>query len=287
MIGNRKAWMDLLFSDEIEGKWSKRSASADPGGATMHGITIGCLSDWLGRTATEQDVRAVTEDKAREIAIAMFWNPVNADKLPDGIDIMAADFAFNSHWTRAGKELQKLVGVDPDGFVGDKTLAAIRAQKPMELLMRYADARLEFMEGLPNWSENSVGWPKRVRLMRTLAQSKVKTSPTLSEMASSTIVKGAAVGAAASGTAVVTAPAQDWGQLWDTIQRLLHNIPGLTSGLPEALQSAEPSMRGAFDAANATAAMPGLAGHITAAVTLGASLYTIWRRYRMYAKGLS
>ena len=287
MIENRKAWMDLLFSDDVEGRWSNRPLAEDPGGPTMHGITIGCLSDWLGREATIDDVRAVTEDKAREIAIAMFWNPVNADKLPDGIDIMAADFAFHSHWSRAGKVLQKLVGVEADGFVGDRTLSAVRAQKPMELLMRYSDARMEFLEGRSNWEPNAKGWTKRVRLMRALAQTKVKANPTLTEMASSTIVKGAAVGAAVSTAAVTTAPSFDWSGIWDLLQRLLHDIPGLASGLPEALQSAEPSLRGAVETANQTAAMPGLAGHVTAIVTLGTSLYTIWRRYRMYKKGLS
>lgn len=86
---------------------------------------------------------------------------------------------------------------------------------------------------------------------------------------------------------MATAPSFDWSGIWDLLQRLLHDIPGLASGLPEALQSAEPSLRGAVEAANQTAAMPGLAGHVTAIVTLGTSLYTIWRRYRMYKKGLS
>ena len=98
---------------------------------------------------------------------------------------------------------------------------------------------------------------------------------------------GAAVGAAVSTAAVTTSPSFDWSGIWDLLQRLLHDIPGLASGLPEALQSAEPSLRGAVEAANQTAAMPGLAGHVTAIVTLGTSLYTIWRRYRMYKKGLS
>ena len=146
---------------------------------------------------------------------------------------------------------------------------------------------MEFLEGLDDWSTFGRGWAKRCRMMLDLSQKLVKPNPTLREMAKSTIVKGAAVGAAVSGTAVATAPTYDWSSLWETFQRLLSKVPGMTSGLPEALQSAEPGVRGAFDAANQTVAMPGLAGHITAIVTLGTSLYTIWRRYRQYAKGLS
>lgn len=205
MIENRDAWMDLLFSDDIEGGWSDRPKNEDPGGKTMHGISIGCFSDYLGREATAEELKQITPDKCRDIAITMFWNPVGADFLPGGVDVLAADFAFHSHWTRAAKELQELVGLtgkDVDGFVGPNTVTAVRKQKPRDLVMRYADARMEFLEALPNWEPNARGWAKRVRLMRELALKKVQANPTVADAVKSAAVATASTGATAGGLGI-------------------------------------------------------------------------------------
>ena len=285
MIDNRQAWLEQLLAPEIEGGWSDHPG--DNGGVTNRGVTLPTLSRWLGRKATEDDLRKVTRKDAEDIALGLYWSVMSCDLLPGGVDVYAADWAYNSGPTIAAKKLQELVATKVDGFVADKTVSACRAVDPGALLLRYHNSRMEFLENLDDWPTFGRGWAKRCRMMLDLSQKLVKPNPTLREMAKSTIVKGAAVGAAVSGTAVATAPAYDWGQLWDMLQRLLSKIPGLASGLPEALQSAEPGVRGALEAANQTAAMPGLAGHITAVVTLGTSLYTIWCRYRLYAKGLA
>ena len=285
MISNRQAWLEQLLAPEIEGGWSDHPD--DNGGVTNRGVTLPTLSRWLGRKATEDDLRKVTRKDAEDIALGLYWSVMSCDFLPGGVDVYAADWAYNSGPTIAAKKLQELVATKVDGFVAEKTIAACRAVDSGALLLRYHNSRMEFLEGLDDWSEFGRGWAKRCRMMLDLSQKLVKPNPTLTEMASSTIVKGAAVGAAVSTAAVTTSPSFDWSGIWDLLQRLLHDIPGLASGLPEALQSAEPSLRGAVEAANQTAAMPGLAGHVTAIVTLGTSLYTIWRRYRMYKKGLS
>ena len=285
MIDNRQAWLEQLLAPEIEGGWSDHPD--DNGGVTNRGVTLPTLSRWLGRKATEDDLRKVTRKDAEDIALGLYWSVMSCDFLPGGVDVYAADWAYNSGPTIAAKKLQELVATKVDGFVAEKTIAACRAVDSGALLLRYHNSRMEFLEGLDDWSEFGRGWAKRCRMMLDLSQKLVKPNPTLTEMASSTIVKGAAVGAAVSTAAVTTSPSFDWSGIWDLLQRLLHDIPGLASGLPEALQSAEPSLRGAVEAANQTAAMPGLAGHVTAIVTLGTSLYTIWRRYRMYKKGLS
>lgn len=252
------------------------------------GITLATFRSWRGDDdLTAEDLRAISKQECGEIYLARYWNAVRADQLPGGVDIYTADFAVSSGPGRAAAKLQELIGAKVDTFIAEKSIAAVRAKDPMQLLLDYHQARMEFLMSLKNWTTFGRGWTNRCSKMLALARTKVERRPTLTEMASSTIVKGAAVGAAVSGTTVVTTPAYDWGQLWDMLQRLLGKIPGLASGLPEALQSAEPGVRGAIDAANQTAAMPGLAGHLTAGVTLGTSLWVIWRRYRMYAKGLS
>jgi lysozyme family protein len=95
---------------------------------------------------------------------------------------------------QAGKELQRIVGVNDDGFVGDLTLTAVRKWKPAELMERYMDAREAFLEELPNWEANAKGWKKRLRLMKALARTKLSASPGMDEAKGSSIIKGAVAG---------------------------------------------------------------------------------------------
>ena len=194
MIENRQAWLEQLLAPEIEGGWSDHPA--DNGGVTNRGVTLPTLSRWLGRKATEDDLRKVTRKDAEDIALGLYWSVMSCDFLPGGVDVYAADWAYNSGPTIAAKKLQELVATKVDGFVADKTISACRAVDPGALLLRYHNARMEFLEGLDDWSEFGRGWAKRCRMMLELSQKLVKPNPTLREMAKSTVVKGAAVGAA-------------------------------------------------------------------------------------------
>lgn len=269
MIENRQAWMDLLFSDEVEGGWSDRPKSADPGGKTMRGITLGCYSDFLGREATADELRQISEETAREIAITMFWNPVSGDSLPGGVDILAADFAFHSHWTRAAKELQKLVGVKVDGFVGPNTIAAARKHDQQELVTRYCDARMDFLEGLPNWEPNARGWRKRVTLMRDLARKKVQTRPTLVATVTNPEAVGTVTAAAAGATGIA------W--YMDQLGPLMETVKGLLDPkYLEKLQAVDATVNGI----NVTDPLPALVALAYMTVTSGFAAYRIVQTFR-------
>lgn len=77
----------------------------DPGGPTNYGITIATLSHELGRAATIQEVMHLTVEQAGRIYRKKFWNLVNGDDLPAGVDQMAFDIAVNSGPGRALKWL--------------------------------------------------------------------------------------------------------------------------------------------------------------------------------------
>jgi lysozyme family protein len=269
MIENREAWMDLLFSDEVEGGWSDRPKNEDPGGKTMRGITLGCYSDFLGRAATPEELRQITEEKAREIAITMFWNPVSGDFLPGGVDVLAADFAFHSHWTRAAKELQELVGVKVDGFVGPNTISAVRRHNQRDLVLRYYDARMDFMEGLPNWEANARGWRKRAKLMRDLALKKVQARPTLVAALKNPEAVGTATAAAAGATGIA------W--YLDQAGPLIEAIKGLLG--PEQLQKLQ-SIDDTVAAAGAGDPLPALLLVAYMTATSGFAVYRIIQTFR-------
>jgi len=282
MKENREVWLESVF--EVEGGWSNHPE--DSGRETMMGITLATFREWRGEEeATAEELRCITKGECGEIYLSRYWNPVRGDQLPGGLDIYAADFAVNSGPGRAAVELQRLLGVKADTFIAEKTIAAIRAKPTLPMLLDYHQARMDFLTSLKKWPTFGKGWTNRCNKVLALARTKVDHKPTLTEMASSSIVKGATVGVGAAATVVVSTPPGQWEQMWGTIQGVLDKVPGLAGGLPDALRSAEPGMRATIEQAQQVSADPGMAGHLGAVVMLGSALYTIWRRYRQFAKG--
>lgn len=134
----------------------------DPGGATNRGITHLTLADWRGQPVTKADVQALTEKEAREIYRARFWNAIQGDRLPAGVDLAVFDFAVNSGPARAARVLQRQLGVPADGVIGPQTLAAVGKVDAARLASGLCRARLAWMRGLPTWDAFGKGWTARV-----------------------------------------------------------------------------------------------------------------------------
>ena len=82
------------------------------------------------------------------------------------MDYIVFDAAINSGPGRAAKWLQATVGVDPDGGIGPKTLAAVAAFDSKQLIDDYATRRLSFLMDLPTWPTFGKGWGRRVEDVR-------------------------------------------------------------------------------------------------------------------------
>lgn len=149
----------------------------DPGGATNLGVTIGTLSDWLGRKATKTEVRALTVEKVKPIYKARYWDVVRGDDLPAGLDFAVFDFAVNSGPARAAMYLQTILGVAPDGVIGPITLAAIAKHGTLMLINELCAHRLSFLERLSTWPTFGRGWTNRVNGVRILATQMAKEKP--------------------------------------------------------------------------------------------------------------
>jgi lysozyme family protein len=139
---------------------------SDPGGATNMGITRKTLANWRGvvpyTNLPKSEVKNLTVEEAKEIYKARYWDEVNGDLLPSGIDHVVHDYGINSGPQKAVMELQELVGVARDGVVGNKTLAAV-AEKDLEaLLISYMDERLKFLKRLSTWAVFGKGWKSRI-----------------------------------------------------------------------------------------------------------------------------
>ena len=164
--------LELLFEDE--GGFSNHPR--DNGGATKYGITIGTLGNWLGREATIEDVRALTQATAREIYHANYWRTCKCDELPQGIDYIVFDLAVNSGVGTAGRLLQESINgckssVNPKGVVVDGVIGPVTAKtahKPYihDLLGVLVNTRDEYYRSLDDFDVFGQGWLARLERVR-------------------------------------------------------------------------------------------------------------------------
>lgn len=143
----------------------------DPGGMTNLGVTKRVWEEWVGHEVDEKTMRGLTPEIVGPMYKAKYWDKIKGDDLPAGVDYCVFDAAVNSGPGRAVKWLQGCVGVDQDGGIGPKTLAAVAAFDPKELVEDYAKRRLSFLMDLKTWPTFGKGWGRRVAEVQTSASS--------------------------------------------------------------------------------------------------------------------
>lgn len=118
----------------------------DPGGATMKGVTQATYNAYRARKGlAPRAVRQIAEAELQEIYRTGYWNEVQGDTLPIGVDLAVFDGAVNSGparskgWLRSG---MRQTAAD--------TVKAICA------------ARRSFLRGLRTWATFGRGWTRRV-----------------------------------------------------------------------------------------------------------------------------
>jgi lysozyme family protein len=158
-----------------EGGWSDHPK--DPGGATMKGVTLATYSDWLGRPASKDELRNISDEHLRDIYKTRYWDAVRGDDLPSGLDYVVFDMAVNSGPGRAARMLQSAVGATPDGAIGPKTLVAVQAHGAEALIAVFQRSRQHFLEALPTFATFGKGWTRRVNEAADIGL-KIAKSPT-------------------------------------------------------------------------------------------------------------
>jgi lysozyme family protein len=97
----------------------------DPGGRTNQGVTQAVYTAYRARLGTTaKDVWEMRPEERDAIYRKQYWDAVNADDLPAGLDYVVFDGAVNSGVSRSAKWLQQALGVAPDGHIGVVTIAA-------------------------------------------------------------------------------------------------------------------------------------------------------------------
>jgi lysozyme family protein len=144
---------------------------SDPGGMTNLGVTEKVWEEWVGHPTTEKGMRALTPEMVGPLYRRKYWDKVQADHLPTGVDLAVFDFAVNSGPGRAAKTLQKVLGVTQDGDIGPITLRAALGVDRNKLIADYNAERLAFLQALPHWASFGRGWSRRVAEVQSTAAS--------------------------------------------------------------------------------------------------------------------
>jgi len=139
----------------------------DAGGATNMGITHATLAAWRNADVSVTDVRNLTLAEARDVYRANYWLRNRCDQMPAGVDLAVLDFAVNSGG--AIREIQRKLGVNPDGAVGPLTLAAMSLFDPADLIQKICTLRLDYLRQLDAWETFQKGWTRRVEAVRAKA----------------------------------------------------------------------------------------------------------------------
>ena len=153
MINFDMAYEKLLGS---EGGYSNHPS--DPGGATNHGVTQAVAR----ANGFQGDMRDFTTAQAKAIYRRLYWDAVQADRLPEGARMDAFDGAVNSGVAQSVHWLQRVAGTEADGVMGPVTLAALNAMPGAVVAARYNGHRLMFMAGLKTFATFGVGWSRRI-----------------------------------------------------------------------------------------------------------------------------
>lgn len=135
---------------------------SDPGGATNLGCTKATWEAWVGHPVTKDDIKALMPNDVMPLYKAKYWDTINGDNLPEGVDYAVFDFAINSGPSRAAKTLQSVLNTNPDGQIGPTTLRALETANAREVATAVCEARLAFLQSLSTYGTFGKGWSRRV-----------------------------------------------------------------------------------------------------------------------------
>lgn len=136
----------------------------DSGGATNKGITLTTFRSVYGKDKTIEDLKNLTDEQWWTVFKKYYWDRYKVDDIKDEwIQYLLVDWLWGSgKW--AITKVQKYLGLNPDGIVGPKTIAAINNKDPKELFQNLWKLRSDYLYSISK-GKNSVflkGWLRRL-----------------------------------------------------------------------------------------------------------------------------
>jgi lysozyme family protein len=147
----------------------------DPGGMTNLGVTAREWAAWKGiplSLVSAKMMQGLTQADTDPLYRQRYWNMVDGDFLPAGVDALLMHFEVNAGAV-AATELQALVAVKQDGVIGPRTLAALATYTgyvgTKTALQAIGNAQAAHYRTLAQFSIYGKGWLNRVNSFLALA----------------------------------------------------------------------------------------------------------------------
>ena len=101
------------FTDDERDPGNQRGAGHGNRGSTNLGVTAKVWAEWTGKPAPIEVMKQLTKDDIKPMYKARYWDVVQGDHLPSGVDISVADFGVN-----AGPSRGETIAAGGDGNTG-------------------------------------------------------------------------------------------------------------------------------------------------------------------------
>lgn len=153
---------DFALNGLLKDEGGYTNHPSDPGGPTNFGITLADYKKYINKNGTAADVKDMTVAQAKSIYRKRYWDALDCDNLPFGVDYAIFDYGVNSGVGRARKINAKFASI-ADSV---KRINAI------------CDERMAFLRGLRTFPVFGRGWTTRVAGVRKNSIKMANTTPT-------------------------------------------------------------------------------------------------------------
>lgn len=148
-----------------EGGYKLTNDPVDRGGQTYAGISRRSWPQWSGWAYIDRGEIPPTQ-MVRDFYKTNFWDVIRGDEITDNrIASSIFNFAVNTGIKVAVKLAQIVVGVAPDGSLGEKTLTALNASSASTFIPNYTIAKIaryrDIVKRDPTQKRFLLGWINR------------------------------------------------------------------------------------------------------------------------------
>ncbi len=148
----REDCIDFIIA--LEGGDAMTDDKDDKGGLTKFGISKNAFPD--------ENIPAMTRDRARELYKEFYWDKLMCDHLPGGLSLLVFDCAVNQGAPTAAIFLQRIAKVKADGLIGPVTLEGLQGMPLQDLVYQYTVLRHDRYIKNEKWDKFGKGWSGRL-----------------------------------------------------------------------------------------------------------------------------
>lgn len=152
---------DFALNGLLKDEGGYTNHPSDPGGPTNFGITLADYKKYINKNGTAEDVKNMTVLQAKSIYRKRYWDALDCDNLPSGVDYAIFDYGVNSGVGRARKINARFASIT----------------NSVKRINAICDERMSFLRGLRTFPVFGRGWTTRVAGVRKNSIKMANTTP--------------------------------------------------------------------------------------------------------------